>query len=155
MLRRLPAWAFQRMMNWWPPFRGAGIRVRSIAPDWSAASVELRLGRLNRNAVGSHFGGSLYTMTDPFYALMLLHRLGPGYHVWDHSAAIEYLKPGRGTVTAHFELGDAELERVRAAAGTGAKVLPDYVVEVHDRAGDVVARVHKRLYVRRAAAASA
>jgi hypothetical protein len=29
-------------MNLWPPFLGAGIRVRSIAADWSEATVELR-----------------------------------------------------------------------------------------------------------------
>ena len=29
-------------MNFWPPFRGAGIHVRRIAADWSEAVVELR-----------------------------------------------------------------------------------------------------------------
>ena len=70
-------------MNLWPPFLGAGIRVRHIAPDWSEVRVELRQGLLNRNYVGTHYGGSLFSMTDPFYALMLMHLLGSRYLVWD------------------------------------------------------------------------
>lgn len=73
-------------MNLWPPYLGAGIRVRSIAADWSEATVELRQRRLNRNYVGTHFGGSLFAMTDPFYALLLMHRLGERHLVWDQAA---------------------------------------------------------------------
>ncbi len=40
------------------------------------------------------------SMCDPFFMLMLMTRLGPGYVVWDKSASIEFVRPGRGTVTA-------------------------------------------------------
>lgn len=43
-------------LNIWPPYLGAGIRVRHISSDWSEAVVSLRPGRLNRNHAGSHFG---------------------------------------------------------------------------------------------------
>jgi len=36
-----PAWT-RRLMNLWPPFRAAGIRVTHLADDWGAATVELR-----------------------------------------------------------------------------------------------------------------
>ena len=139
---------FRRLLNWWPPFRGAGIRVTAIAPDWSSVRVELRLRLLNRNAIGTHFGGSLYSMTDPFYALMLMRRLGPDYLVWDQAAEIEFLKPGRGVVSAEFRLDEHHLERLRREAADGSKLLPEYVVEVRDRDAELVARVRKRLYVR-------
>ena len=64
-------------LNLWPPFRGAGIRVRRIAPDYRDALVELRHGWFNRNYIGTHFGGSLYAMTDPFHMVLALQRLGP------------------------------------------------------------------------------
>jgi acyl-coenzyme A thioesterase PaaI-like protein len=135
-------------MNIWPPFRGAGIRVREIAPDWCYVRVELRQGLLNRNFVGTHFGGSLFAMTDPFYMLMLLHALGPDYVVWDQSAEIEYLKPGRGTVRAEFRLDPPYLERLREQAADGSKLLPEFAIEITDAGAEVVARVRKRLYVR-------
>ena len=82
---RFSARQLHKGMKWWPPFLGAGIRVRSLSDDFRDAVVELKLGRLNRNYVGTHFGGSLYAMTDPFFAIMLMHNLGGDYLVWDKS----------------------------------------------------------------------
>jgi acyl-coenzyme A thioesterase PaaI-like protein len=135
-------------MNLWPPFLGAGIRVRHIAADWSEARVELRHGLINRNFVGTHYGGSLFSMTDPFYALMLMHRLGDRYLVWDQAASIDFVAPGRGRVSATFTLAEDRVARIREQAAGGEKVLPAFDVEVTDAAGAVVARVHKTLYVR-------
>jgi acyl-coenzyme A thioesterase PaaI-like protein len=135
-------------INLWPPFLGAGIRVRRIAADWSEVRVELRQGLLNRNAVGTHYGGSLFSMTDPFYALMLLHNLGERYLIWDQAASIEFVAPGRGTVHAIFTVTRNEVESIRARAASGQKVLPEFDVEIRDAAGALVARVHKVLYVR-------
>jgi acyl-coenzyme A thioesterase PaaI-like protein len=145
---RLTAGLLRRAMNLWPPFRSAGIRVAELAPDWSYARVELRLGRLNRNFVGTHFGGSLFAMTDPFYMIMLLQVLGDDYHVWDQAAEIEYLKPGRGTVQAEFRLDPQHVQRLRHEARDGSKLMPEYALEVRDASGDVVARVRRKLYVR-------
>ena len=139
---------FRILVNLWPPFRGAGIRVRLIASDWSEVRVELREELLNRNFVGTHFGGSLFAMADPFYMIMLLQLLGDDYVVWDQAAEIEYLKPGRGTVTAAFRLAPADVESLREAAVGGVRVLRDFPVEIKDASGEVVARVVKRLYVR-------
>ena len=144
MSPRLLRWG----MNLWPPFRGAGIRVRHIAPDWSEARVELREGWLNRNFVGTHYGGSLYSMTDPFYALMLMHRLGAQYLVWDQAATIEFISPGRGKVSARFLLEEGTLEEIKRQAAGGQKALPQFDVEIKDEAGQLVARVRKTVYVR-------
>jgi len=69
------------LINLWPPFLGAGIRVTRLQPDWKAIDVEMKLRFWNANYVGTHFGGSLYAMTDPFYMLMLIENLGSDYVV--------------------------------------------------------------------------
>ena len=139
----------RRGMGWWPPFLGAGIRVRSIADDFRDAVVELKLGRLNRNYVGTHFGGSLYAMTDPFFMIMLLHNLGGEYLVWDKSGSIEYVAPGRGTVRAHFVLTEARIAEIKAQAAGGERLLPEFQAEVrHAHDDSLVALVRKTLYVR-------
>ena len=120
MALRVSANLFRRVMNIWPPFRGAGIHVSRIADDWSHVRVELRAKLLNRNFVGTHFGGSLFAMTDPFHMLMLLHQLGDDYVVWDQASEIEFLQPGRGTVSAEIAIPPAELAALRAAASGGA-----------------------------------
>ncbi len=140
---------FRRLMNLWPPFFFAGIRVTHIGEDWRDVAVEMRLGKLNRNYVGTHFGGSLFAMTDPFYMLMLVHVLGRDYTVWDKAATIDYVKPGRGTVTARFRLEDERIDEIRTAAADGSKVLPVFRCDVHDTEGDLVARIDRTLYVRR------
>lgn len=145
---RFTARQLRQGMKWWPPFLGAGIRVKSLSDDFRDAVVELKLGRLNRNAVGTHFGGSLYAMTDPFFMIMLLHNLGDDYLVWDKSGSIDYVAPGRGTVSAHFHLSERRLADIRAEAAEGEKVLPEFEVYVKGADGGIVARVRKILYVR-------
>ena len=139
----------RRGMGWWPPFLGAGIRVRKFSEDFRDAVVELRFGRLNLNYVGTHFGGSLYSMTDPFFAIMLMHNLGGRYLVWDKSGSIEYVAPGRGAVQARFVLTEERIGEIRAQAEGGEKVLPEFQVEVrHVDDDSIVALVRKTLYVR-------
>jgi acyl-coenzyme A thioesterase PaaI-like protein len=140
---------FLRLMRVYPPYLGAGVRVRRVEQDLSRVEVEMRLAPWNRNFVGTHFGGSLYSMCDPFFMLMLMTRLGPGYVVWDKSASIEFIRPGRGTVAATFELSKARVDDIRREADRSDKVFPRFEVTVVDHEGSPVARVEKVLYVRR------
>jgi acyl-coenzyme A thioesterase PaaI-like protein len=146
---RLGANALRLGMNLWPPFIGAGIHIMEIAPDYRHARVRLRMGLLNRNYFGTHFGGSLYAMTDPFYALMLLHNLPRGYIVWDKASQIHYKSPGRGYVYADFSLDDAMVNEVLTATAEGQRYEPTWAVDIVDSAGKTVATVEKTLYVRR------
>ena len=139
----------RRLFNLWPPFRGAGIRVREIAPDFSRCTVELRMGMLNRNYVGTHFGGSIYAMTDPFHMVMMMNNLGPDYIVWGKAGSVRYLKPGRGTLTAEFTITQAMVDEAIAKTSEGGKFEPTYAVELKDGEGTVVATVEKTLYIRK------
>ena len=136
-------------MNLWSPFRGAGVRVRRIAPDYREIEVELSLKWHNRNYIGTHFGGSLYAMTDPFYMLMLIHVLGPDYVVSHKAGAIEYLIATGEKVHARFRLDDATVADIEARTANGEKYLPQMAVEVKTAAGEIVARVTHTLYVRK------
>jgi acyl-coenzyme A thioesterase PaaI-like protein len=144
---RMLRWLF----NFWPTFRFAGVRVRAIATDFTQATVELRLGLLNRNYVGTAFGGTLYAMTDPFFMILMLRQLGAGYVVWDRAGAVRYLKPGKGVIVAEFSLPATEVERVRTLLQTQEKLDQSYRVDLRDQAGVVVAQVEKTLYIRKLA----
>ena len=139
----------RRLMNLWPPFLGAGIRVKRLDRDWRAVEVEMKLRFWNSNYVGTHYGGSLYSMTDPFYMLMLIENLGRDYVVWDKAATIRFRKPGSGTMRASFRLSEEQLNEIREGLKIEDKVEPVFTVEVKDEAGTVVAEVEKRLHVRK------
>jgi acyl-coenzyme A thioesterase PaaI-like protein len=145
MTVRLMRWLF----NLYPPYVGAGIRVTHIADDWRRVRVEMPLRWYNRNYVGAHFGGSLYAMADPFLMIMVMRNLGPGYMVWDRSAQIEFVAPGRGRVAVEFTLSESDLDRMRDATSAGEKCEPWFDLEVRGIDGALVARVRKQLYIRR------
>ena len=138
-----------KLIKWYPPLLGAGIRVTQVAPDFRSVRVEMRLTRLNVNAVGTHFGGSLYSMCDPWFMLMLIHALGKDYIVWDKAASIQFIRPGRGKVLAEFCITPELVDDLRQRADAGEKVEPTLQADVLDTDGKIVAHVEKLLYVRK------
>jgi len=139
----------RHLINYWPPFLFNAIRTTYISDDFREIHVSLKLRFYNRNYVGTHFGGNLFSMTDPWYMLMLMQNLGREYFVWDKKATIDFLSPGRGTVTAKFLLTAERVEEIAAATTKGEKYLPEFIVDVLDTNQHLVARVHKTLYIKR------
>lgn len=142
--RRLFYW----LLNFYPPYAGAGIGAKG-SPDLRRFEVTLKERPWNRNVFGTHFGGSLYSMCDPFFVLILSEQLGRDYIVWDKAAKIRFVRPGKGAVKAIFELPPGELERVKAEVEEEGKAEPTYTAEVRNAAGELVAQVEKLLYVRK------
>lgn len=140
----------RQAINFYPPYLGAGVHVAEWSADHRRVVVEMRLTWWNGNYMGTHFGGSLYAMCDPFFALMVIKNLGPDYVVWDKAASIQFLRPGRGTVRATFQLEAAALDAIRAAVAVAGRTEMTFGVEVLDAAGKIVAQVEKVVYVRRA-----
>ena len=137
------------LLRLYPPFLGAGIRVCEISNDFKYARVEMPLTRFNRNYVGTHFGGSLYSMVDPFFMIMIIENLGQGFIVWDKAATIRFKKPGRGTVSATFKLSDEKLNEIREKLKTQDKLEEVFHVQVVSETGETVAEVDKVIYIRK------
>jgi acyl-coenzyme A thioesterase PaaI-like protein len=140
---------FKFGMNLWPPFLGAGIKINHIGADFKEVVVSMKLRWYNRNYVGTHFGGSLAAMTDPFYMLMLIHILGSEYIVWDKTSTIDFITPGRGTVTARFRLKNDQIAEIKNKTADGKAYFPALSVDIVNESGEVVACVNKKLYVRK------
>jgi len=144
----LKKWLFLRFFNFYPAFLGAGIRVK-ISKDLKTVNVRMKLRFWNRNYVGTHFGGSLYAMTDPFFMFLLIEHLGLDYILWDQKAEIMFKSPGKGTVYATFHLPDEAYDRLRQEAESEEKIHPVFPVDVTDAEGRVVATVNKTIYIRK------
>ncbi len=77
------------LINFYPPFIGAGVRLSDVNKDRTRLVTTMNLRWYNRNVYKTHFGGSLYTMCDPFFVFILAHRMGNDYILWDQSASIK------------------------------------------------------------------
>jgi len=146
---KLGANGMRRLFNLWPPFRGMGVKVVELDPDYRHATVQLRMRLLNRNYVGTHFGGSLFAMADPWFMILMMHRLGEEYVVWDKAGSVRFLKPARGTVTARFEMPEERVAEARERTADGQKHEPVFKAALVDEQGVTVAEVEKTLHIRR------
>lgn len=136
-------------LNMWPPFRGAGIRIDELSKDYTRCRVSLKFRWWNKNANRTQFGGSIFSMTDPIYPLMFMGILGKDYVVWDKSAEVEYVSPGKKSLHAEFELSDEKINEIKLATENGEKILPEFLVSIKDQKGKEVAKVKRTLYIRK------
>ncbi len=137
------------MMNCYPPFLGAGISIIKINSDYTQITARMKFTWYNRNYVGTQFGGSLYSMTDPFFMLMFMNNLGAGYYVWDKGASIDFKKPGKSAVYADFIITPELLQTVRDKTAGGEKYIFDLPVDIYDDSKEVIAQVIKKIYVKK------
>ena len=110
----------------------AGVKIDYVQDDFKKIVVKMKQRFWNTNYVGSHFGGSLYSMTDPFFMFMLLENLKQEHIIWDQSAEIEFLKPAKGVVTAVFEINDVVLSEIKAQALEEFSFSRSFDVEILD-----------------------
>ncbi len=119
----------------------------TISDDWNYAKVRLRKYWFNRNYMNVHYGGSLFSMTDGFYMLMIMQKMGKRYIVWDKRASIKFIKPGRKDVFAKFQLSDKEIEDFTQQLVDIPKLEIEKVVQVIDSDGLLISEVTKIVHI--------
>ncbi|MFY7993487.1 MAG: DUF4442 domain-containing protein [Bacteriovoracaceae bacterium] len=139
----------EKIINYYGPFVGAGIKLQEMSKDFRYAKVKMPLTVYNKNYMGTQFGGSLYSMTDPWYMLMMIKNLGKDYIVWDKAASIRFKKPGTGTVYAEFKLTQEDIDEVKAFVAENTKMDKTFKVEIKDDSGKLIAEVDKVIYIRK------
>jgi len=144
---RLPCWLLKLLFNLYLPYFGTGIWLKTLAPDFRFAQVIMKMHWYNKNLVGTHFGGSMFAMVDPFPMLLLMKNLGSDYLVWDKAASIDFKKPGIGTLTSTCSYSPEEIAAIRQKADTESKTIFDHTMDILNADGVVVATVVKTLYV--------
>ncbi|MGN2638902.1 DUF4442 domain-containing protein [Nocardia takedensis] len=138
---------FRLMMSAYPPLLFAGVRVVAVAHDWTSVRVAHQVRPWNRNIYGSAFGGTLFALTDPFYAVMAMAQLGPGHRIWNSAADIEFLRPGRGLLTAHMALSLVECDDIRTTLAVEGRSRTRHQTEIRCAEGAILARASQVLHV--------
>tara|TARA_R110001592_G_scaffold9723_4_gene51501 strand:+ start:63665 stop:64153 length:489 start_codon:yes stop_codon:yes gene_type:complete len=135
------------VLNLIPAFRRSGGRICFISSDWLEVQTRLKLSWRTRNWVGTTFGGSIYSSTDPVYMTQFIQILGKDYVVWDKAASVNFKKPIRKTVYARFLLTQEFIDEVKAEVAQNGKHVFDLPVHYQDKDGTVYAEISKTLYV--------
>ena len=137
------------ILNIYPPYLFSGIRVTYVSSDWKELHVSLKRHWFNRNAVGTHFGGSLYSMVDPHLMLLLMQLLGKDYIVWDKAAEIEFVKATKKKVISVIKITNNDLELIKQNTADGKKYLSNFILQIKDENGNLISKVKKTIYIRK------
>lgn len=141
--------AFPWLTSLYPPLLGAGIRVRSMAPDWTRGELEMRIRPWTANHNGTAFGGALFSATDVLYGTMLAGQLGGRFRVATKEATIRFLRPGSGLLRCAVAVPHTEADRVRAILTTEPHVDVHHLARLRDDDGRVVCEAEHVLRVKR------
>lgn len=104
---------FKVGFNLSPMYRRSTGRLTEVSDDLLVVKIKIPRSYKNSNYVGSVFGGSLFSATDPIYMVQLINILGKEYVVWDKSAEIKYRKPVKNVAYATFEFTNQEIENIK------------------------------------------
>lgn len=139
---------FYYLWNFWPPFLGSGIALRHISDDFLRIEAVLKLRPWTKNYVGTQYGGSMFSLTDAFYFVMLMKHSEGKWIIWDKAASIRFKKPGRTNLSAVFEISHADLFDIRKQLAEKGKTEFVRTVNLTDTNGDVVAEVERVIHIR-------
>ncbi|MFT5446843.1 MAG: acyl-coenzyme A thioesterase PaaI-like protein [Gammaproteobacteria bacterium] len=145
---RARSWFNRTKFNLFPCFRRTGARIIEISPDERHIKIKLPLNWSTRGYFGTTFGGSIYAATDPVYMVMLNRALGRRYAAWDKAAQVRFMRPGRATLYASFDLSEQEIDDIKALLETEESIERSYQVEMVDGSGEVHAVIDKLVHVR-------
>jgi hypothetical protein len=141
------SWRFRTLMNWYPMYFGTGGKILFWSGDWREVHLRLRRNAWTYNFVGTIFGGSMFSASDPFYMLMLIRVLGDKFVVWDKSASIRFRKPGRTTLYMHYELTDEVLAGIRQDVLVNGKTERTFTLQWTCKEGVVHAEIERLCYI--------
>ena len=145
---RLSPKTVMKYFKYWPPYLASGISVKEFDLDEGYVVSQMKLSPWNANFFGTMFGGSLYSMCDPFYVFILAHQLGRDYYIWDIESNIKFLKATKKKVFARFEVTKSELLEIKSKADSGEKVHQVFETRIVDEEGVIIADLKKVIYIK-------
>ena len=139
---------FKYGFNLSPMYRRSTGRLTYVSDDIQQVDIKIPLSYKNRNYVGSVFGGSLFSATDPIYMIQLLNILDENYVVWDKHASIRFRRPVKQDAYVNFVITDEDLENIKKDVAEHKEIDFEKVIQITNKQKDIVfAEVTKIIYV--------
>jgi len=138
---------FKVLFNISPMYRRTNARLVSVSEDIYKVEIRIALNYKNRNYMGTMFGGSMLSATDPIYMIQLLQILGDNYVVWDKSTNIRFRKPANQHSFAVFEFTKYEIEEIRKDVLQNKEIDLVKTINIESKDNQVFAIVEKTIYI--------
>jgi hypothetical protein len=139
------------LMNFYPPMFFQRIWVKKFHNGFWGVDVKVNKSIFTTNLGSSIFGGTIFSASDPFYALLfgqLMQRRGLRVTVWLKSAEIQYIKPGRSDLHFTIKVREDEAAQAEKALRTEGKYVKAFPIEIFDKNGELCATVMNEIYLR-------
>lgn len=138
-------------MRFYPPLLFQRIWVKKFGKGFRSVDVKIVKSLINSNYNKSIFGGTIFSASDPFYALLfdqLMQRKGYKVRVWLKSAQINYLKPGKTNLHFTIRISDEEIDEACNDLNTVGKHVKAYPIEMFNESGELCVVVMNEVYLR-------
>lgn len=130
-----------------PMYRRTTARIIEVSDDLHFVKIKIPLNYKNKNYVGSIFGGSMQSATDPIYMIQLINILDDNYIIWDKAATIKYRRPAKETIYGEFIFSDDEIKALKKEVTEKKEIDIIKKLNLVNSEGKVFAEIQKTIYV--------
>jgi hypothetical protein len=138
---------FKVLFNWSPMYRRSCGKIIHVSKDLHTVRIKIPLSYKNKNYVGSIFGGSLFSATDPIYMIQLMQILGKDYVVWDKSSVIRFRKPAFSMAYADFHFTSDEIAEIQQKVAEENEVHYVKKLMITNANQEVFTELEKTIYI--------
>lgn len=140
------------LMCLYPPMLLQRIWVQKIHKGFKGADIKINRSLFTLNFGKAIFGGTIFSATDPFYAILfgqILKHKGYNITVWLKSASIQYLKPARTDLYYSITITEEMINEVESELNTKGVFVKSYPIEVYSKSGELCALAKNEIYIRK------
>ena len=138
-------------MRFYPPLFFQRIWVIKFDKGFTGVHVKISKSILNRNYNHTIFGGTIFSASDPFFALLfdqILQRRGLKCRVWLKRAEIKYLKPGASSLYFSISVSEEQIMEAKTTLEIEGKFVKAYPMNIFNSEGVLCATVINEIYIR-------
>ncbi len=143
-----PATLYKTLFNWSPMYRRSTGKIIAVSDDMHQVTVKIPLSWKNKNYVGSIFGGSMLSATDPIYMIMYIQILGKDYVVWDKATTSRFKIPAREHIYIDFITTVDEINYIKKTVAEKGEIDIVKKIYIQDKSKTkTFAEIEKTIYI--------
>ncbi len=138
-------------MRLYPPLFFQRIWVQRFHKNFRGVDVKINHSLITKNYNSSIFGGTIFSATDPFYAILfdqVFKRKGYTNLVWLKSAEIKYIKPAKRNLFFTIKISEEDINYAEQHLRQEGKYVSSFDIDLYDADGILYVKVKNEIYIR-------